>query len=247
MMSFLFLSFIGETSLPDAIDTSDVPPLNLSSGLLCWARQSQLEPNEPLNLVNAIEPADSARLLIGFGNRIPPRISWRMLMSRLSSSIATAVLCAAWLVPAPLARQARAPGRPLAIEDYYRVQTIGNASFSPNSKWVAYTVTTRLEEPDANSSRADAWLVPANASAAPRRVQHQGKDVSNPRLDWRRLAPVQRRRAALEDHPDNASTAPLPIAGAPATAGRGGRGGRGGGAAVRAACRVRTTGGTQRS
>ena len=73
-------------------------------------------------------------------------------------------------------------GRALTIEDYYRIQTIGNASFSPNGKWVTFTVTTRLEEPDTNSNRTDSWLVPSDGSAEPRRVQHEGKDVVEPDL-----------------------------------------------------------------
>ena len=97
-------------------------------------------------------------------------------MSRLVRA-GTALLMVALLCVAVPAAQKPSSGRPLTIEDYYRVQTIGNAAFSPNGKWVTYTVSTRLEEPDANSSRADAWLVPADASAEPRRVQHQGKDV----------------------------------------------------------------------
>jgi dipeptidyl aminopeptidase/acylaminoacyl peptidase len=82
--------------------------------------------------------------------------------------------------PAPQAQQAQRSGRALTIEDYYRIQTIGNHAISPDSRWVAFTVTTRAEEPDANSSRTETWLVPADGSAEARRIQHQGRDVSNP-------------------------------------------------------------------
>ena len=30
-------------------------------------------------------------------------------------------------------------GRPLAIEDYYRIQTVGSPSISPNGRWVVFT------------------------------------------------------------------------------------------------------------
>ncbi len=150
-------------------------------------------------------------------------------MSRLVRA-GTALLMAALVCVAVPAAQKPSSGRPLTIEDYYRVQTIGNASFSPNSKWVTYTVATRLEEPDANSSRADTWLVPADASAEPRRVQHQGKDVANPGWaedGWLQYA-VDGQRWKID--PDNPSTAPVPIAGgSPAATGRGGRGGGRGG------------------
>ena len=122
-----------------------------------------------------------------------------------------------------------ASGRALTIEDYYRIQAIGNAAFSPNSKWVTFTVTTRLEEPDANSSRSDAWLVPADGSAEPRRVQHMGKDVANPGWadgGWLQDV-VEGQRWKID--PDNPSSAPVQIAGGPAAAGRGGRGGGRGG------------------
>lgn len=36
--------------------------------------------------------------------------------------------------------------RPLTIEDYYQLQTVGNPSFSPNSRWVSFSVSTRVEE-----------------------------------------------------------------------------------------------------
>jgi dipeptidyl aminopeptidase/acylaminoacyl peptidase len=127
------------------------------------------------------------------------------------------------------AAQKPSSGRPLTIEDYYRVQTIGNASFSPNSKWVTFTVSTRLEEPDANSSVSDAWLVPSDGSAEPRRVQHQGKDITNPSWTddgWLQyLADGQRWKV----DPD-AAAVPVQVAGATPPAGRGGRGGRGGAA-----------------
>ena len=126
-------------------------------------------------------------------------------------------------------------GRALNIEDYYRVQTIGNASFSPDSRWVTFTVTTRLEEPEANSSRSDAWLVPSDGSAEPRRVQHGGKDVANPSWaddSWLQYS-VDGQRWKI--NPDNPSTAPVQVAGgSPAGAGPGGRGGRGGSQAATA-------------
>lgn len=118
-----------------------------------------------------------------------------------------------------------AAGRALSIEDYYRIQAIGNTAFSPNSKWVTFTVTTRLEEPDANSSRSDAWLVPSDGSAEPRRVQHQGKDVTNPSWTdeaWLQYT-VDGQRWKID--PDSPSTAPVQVEGGSPATGRGGRGG----------------------
>src|ERR1044071_5743617 len=55
-------------------------------------------------------------------------------------------------------------GRPLAIEDYYRVKTVSVPAMSPDGKWVAFTVGTRTEATNADS--AEVWLVPADGSAA---------------------------------------------------------------------------------
>src|SRR6059036_2694218 len=94
-------------------------------------------------------------------------------MTRLQRVLALLVV----LAPAAAFRQRQA--RPLAIEDYYRIQTAGNPAISPDGKWVVFTLSTRIEED--NGTRIEAYVVPADASAKPRRVLHYGRDVSNPR------------------------------------------------------------------
>ena len=42
-------------------------------------------------------------------------------------------------------------GRALAIEDYYRIKSVGDPQISPNGRWVAYTVSTRVEEDNTNA------------------------------------------------------------------------------------------------
>jgi dipeptidyl aminopeptidase/acylaminoacyl peptidase len=74
------------------------------------------------------------------------------------------------------AAQQPARGRALVIEDYYRIQTVGSPSISPNGQWVAFTVATRIE--DDNSTRTELFLVPTDASAKPVRVAHYGKDIT---------------------------------------------------------------------
>ena len=71
--------------------------------------------------------------------------------------------------------QQPARGRPLVIEDYYRLQTVGSPAISPSGRWVAFTVSTRIE--DDNSTRTETFVVPADASARPLRVAHYGKDI----------------------------------------------------------------------
>ncbi len=69
-------------------------------------------------------------------------------------------------------------GRALAIEDYYRVKSIGDPQISPDGRWVAYTVSTRIEED--NASAIDTFVAAADGSAAPRRITHDGRSVASP-------------------------------------------------------------------
>jgi dipeptidyl aminopeptidase/acylaminoacyl peptidase len=69
--------------------------------------------------------------------------------------------------------------RPLALDDYYRVKSVGSPSISPDGRWVTYSVSLPVEE--TNSNATEAWLVPSDGSGQPVKIQHQGRDVSNPR------------------------------------------------------------------
>ncbi|HZL95613.1 MAG TPA: hypothetical protein VFB99_18290, partial [Vicinamibacterales bacterium] len=69
--------------------------------------------------------------------------------------------------------------RALAIEDYYRIKSAGDPQISPDGKWVAFTLTTRVEEDNTNA--IETFVVPADGSAAPRRITHEGKSVASPR------------------------------------------------------------------
>ena len=100
----------------------------------------------------------------------------------VSVRVGAAILIGAALQVSPDARQGTPSGqRPLAIEDYYRVQTVANPQISPSGRWVAYTVATRIEED--NGTRTEAYIVPADGGA-PRRILHYGKDVASPRWSW---------------------------------------------------------------
>src|SRR5262245_26476603 len=83
------------------------------------------------------------------------------------------------LLPAALAGQSK--GRPIQIDDYYRVKTIGAPQLSPDGKWVAFTLSTRTEATNADSTSV--WLVPADGSAPERRVSPAGDNASD--LSWR--------------------------------------------------------------
>ena len=70
-------------------------------------------------------------------------------------------------------------GRALKIEDYYKVKTVGDVQISPSGKWVTFTVSTKIE--DDNMTAIETYVVPADGSAPPRKIQHEGKDTANPR------------------------------------------------------------------
>lgn len=75
-------------------------------------------------------------------------------------------------------RAQRPGGRALAIEDYYRLKTVGAPELSPDARWVAFTVTTRVEE--TNGTESEVWLVPFDTSAAARRVSPLGANAVSP-------------------------------------------------------------------
>ena len=70
---------------------------------------------------------------------------------------------------APLAGQS---GRPLALEDYYRANTVGSPRISPTGDWVTYTVSTRIEDTNETETgivgRAGRRVGPADTRGARR-------------------------------------------------------------------------------
>ncbi len=97
-------------------------------------------------------------------------------MCRPVASIA--LLSALLVAPTPTALEAQDGPRPLRLEDHYRLLSVGAPRISADGQWVAYTVSTPVEE--TNSNEVTTWLVPSDGSAQPERVTHAGSDVSNP-------------------------------------------------------------------
>ncbi len=120
-------------------------------------------------------------------------------------------------------------GRPLAVEDYYRVKTVGGITLSPDERWVAFTMSTRVEESNGNTS--EVWVVPTDASAPAVRVSAAAVNSSGPSwMDDGRLrySAVNRTLAVNPRTPTRVDTITAPLA--TGRAGGGGSGGRGGGA-----------------
>jgi dipeptidyl aminopeptidase/acylaminoacyl peptidase len=157
----------------------------------------------------------------------------------LLAMIATTAFVASLTQTSPRAAQvpaaARPSGRALTIEDYYRVQTVGGVQIAPNGRFVLFTVTTRVEEN--NGSRSEAYVVPSDASARQRKIQHEGKDVTGAGWTPDSLLRYTANGQTFQIDPGTPSAVPTPLAasasgvGAPAGRGDGrGGGGRGGGA-----------------
>jgi dipeptidyl aminopeptidase/acylaminoacyl peptidase len=95
---------------------------------------------------------------------------------RMMSWISRASLAAGLTM---VAVSASAQGRAATIEDYYRSKVVGAPQLSPNGKWVAFTVTRRIEVTNGDST--EVWLTSAD-NPAPRRVSRAGTHATAP--DW---------------------------------------------------------------
>ncbi|MGI9628221.1 MAG: S9 family peptidase [Longimicrobiales bacterium] len=89
------------------------------------------------------------------------------------------VLPVATFVAAPTSAQIGVDeGRPLVLEDYYRLKSVSPPQISPDGAWVTYTVSTGVE--DTNEILTESWVVAADGSGTSERVLHEGEDVAAP-------------------------------------------------------------------
>jgi dipeptidyl aminopeptidase/acylaminoacyl peptidase len=122
----------------------------------------------------------------------------------------TAALLSAQSAPAPTAA-----GRALTIDDYYQLKSVGAPKMSPDGKWVAYTVATRIEA--TNTDPTEVWLAAADGRSAPRRISVDGTDAAAPswvdgvvefRVGTRRHRVNPSQPEAILDAPAAAATTP---------------------------------------
>ncbi len=68
--------------------------------------------------------------------------------------------------------------RALRIDDFYALRSVGAPSLSPDGRWVAFTVTSRVEA--SNAEPSEVWLVTSDGSTPARRVSRDGSHATNP-------------------------------------------------------------------
>ena len=76
---------------------------------------------------------------------------------------------------------AQSVGRPLTIEDYYRVLDVGAPQMSPDGRFVAFTVSRRIEATNGDSS--EVWLSSATGGITLTRVSATGTHATTPQWD----------------------------------------------------------------
>jgi len=69
--------------------------------------------------------------------------------------------------------------RPLALEDYYRVETAATPAISPDGRWVVFVRNTIIEAE--NQRHGELWIAPADASAGAVRLTSPAFSASAPR------------------------------------------------------------------
>ena len=90
----------------------------------------------------------------------------------------SAAVGVALTVASPTDAQTSSSGRPLAIEDFYQLRTVGTPELSPDGRWVAYTVSTRVEA--TNGTISEVWLAAAGKMGATRKVSSLGASATTP-------------------------------------------------------------------
>jgi len=101
------------------------------------------------------------------------RQTFRMVMPAILIATATALV-------APLAAQQPETGRPIRIEDYYAMKSVGAPEISPDGRFVAFTVSTPVES--TNGTVSEVWLVATDGSSTASRVSGEGENANG--VSW---------------------------------------------------------------
>jgi dipeptidyl aminopeptidase/acylaminoacyl peptidase len=117
----------------------------------------------------------------------------------------------------------------LAIEDWYRVPSVGSVEISPDGRWVAYTVSRRIETTNGDSS--EVWVVATSGATPPLRVSDPALHATSPQ--WNDDGRLRFNAMGRIWIVDPVSPSAVTDGGAAQGGGRGGRGGGGGGGGAR--------------
>ena len=70
-------------------------------------------------------------------------------------------------------------GRPLQLEDYYRVETASAPAISPDGRWVAFVRTNIIEAE--NRRHTEIWIGASDGSMPAKRISSADSNASAPR------------------------------------------------------------------
>jgi len=100
---------------------------------------------------------------------------------------------------------ATAQTKPVALQDFYRIETVNGTAISPDGRTVVFVRTFIVEKE--NRRHSEIWAVPADGSAAPRRLTNPAFSSSAPRFspDGTLLAFTSRRAVVTASGPQNES------------------------------------------
>jgi hypothetical protein len=70
-------------------------------------------------------------------------------------------------------------GRPIELEDYYRVEGAATPAISPDGHWVVFARSTIIEAE--NQRHTELWIAPADGSSAAVKLLPGDGSSSNPR------------------------------------------------------------------
>ena len=87
-------------------------------------------------------------------------------------------LSAAFLLLLAAATRSEA-GRPIALEDYYRIESAATPAISPDGRWVVFTRTSIIESE--NRRHTELWISPSDGSAPATRLTSAAFNSSNAR------------------------------------------------------------------